>query len=157
MSASLPLATWHAVVSTATVNANLNAAWAPGLPVYNTGGIEVASGANGLYAGGLLNPIRYDQFGTPLTSTVWTGSDVLGNANNPLGAVPFPETGLTSAADGTWIQNQSGASSASLPFHVYALSTTLTVPAPEPGSIVIACMAAAGFATSVLLGHARRR
>ena len=42
----LPLTTWHAVASTVAVNAATNAP-SLGLPVYNTGGEEVAAGNAG--------------------------------------------------------------------------------------------------------------
>src|ERR1700730_10846629 len=53
LSPSLPVATWHVVGSTASINANVNAP-SGDVPVYNTQGIEVASAA-GLYTGSLLN------------------------------------------------------------------------------------------------------
>ena len=46
--------TWRAVVSTATVNANVNAV-SNGLPVYNTAGELVASSS--IYAGSLLTAV----------------------------------------------------------------------------------------------------
>ena len=75
--------TWNAVISTPTVNANTNAVSVAGLPIYNTQGIEVASGATGLYTPSLLAPVEYNQYGDlpnlqGLPVYAWTGSDTSG-------------------------------------------------------------------------------
>ena len=150
---SLPSATWDAVGSTATVNANVNAqnVMVDGsyLPVYNTQGIEV-SGIAGLYSGSLLNVVDYNQNGVLQSSVeVWTGSTTAGVGdgafvlgNTPEEGTEFGDSQLKTAA---WIeflrQNSTAAHT------LYALSTPLTVPTPEPATITLL-----GSALSLLAG-----
>ena len=85
---SLPNTTWNAVVSTNTVNANVNAPSAPGVPIYDTQGELVASGATGLYTSNLLLPILYNQNGDAIfDDSIWTGSTSAGVADQPLGGI----------------------------------------------------------------------
>ncbi|MEX0978188.1 MAG: hypothetical protein WDZ48_05025, partial [Pirellulales bacterium] len=55
-------ATWRAVASTDTVDANVNAP-SGALPVYNTAGQRVTGPGVGIYTGVLENLVGYDQFG----------------------------------------------------------------------------------------------
>ena len=71
---------WNAIATTSTVNAVANAPSLPGIPVYNTHGDLVASGASGLYAGTLTNAINYDQYGTLFPASVWTGDIINGGS-----------------------------------------------------------------------------
>jgi hypothetical protein len=91
---------WNAVVSTATVNANVNAPNDGSIPVYNTAGQLVANAAIPLYSGSpLINLIDYTQTGAPNAYTtygglfhpVWTGTDATGTADPdyPMGATPI--------------------------------------------------------------------
>jgi hypothetical protein len=136
LSPSLPLATWHVVGSTASINANVNAP-SGGVPVYNTQGIEVASAA-GIYTGSLLNPVASDQYGDNSSFFVWTGSTPsgVGDPNFTLGNLDTAVVGVSTLSTASWMQS-------SLPhalLHeepVYALSNILTAPTPEPATITL--------------------
>jgi hypothetical protein len=138
----LPAATWNDVGSTATVDANVNAS-SGGLPVYNTAGQLVATAGTGLYTATLVNPILYDQFGTasPANTAVWTGSGSNGtDYNNPpllgLGAsIGATAIGDPTAISANWAHDGNHIQSAALP--LYALSTAITVPTPEPATLTL--------------------
>lgn len=147
---TLPSTTWHAVGSTATVNAKDNAP-SIGLPVYNTRGELVASPATGLYTTTLLNPISFDQYGNSngleglddganVASQVWTGSTAAGTkaAGAYLGYLPVTIFGGRHTTNDDWVflaaqnptaypQNKS----------LYALSEPLTAMVPEPASLTV--------------------
>jgi hypothetical protein len=135
----LPAATWHAVASTSTIDANVNAP-SSGLPVYNTQGLEVATGATGLYTPNLVNAVNYDEFGLTGTSLVWTGSLSAGSA---VGASPMGGGLVTfgdphQASGGRWAEAIPGATSPSTILGpLYALSSPITVPTPEPASLTL--------------------
>jgi hypothetical protein len=174
----LPAATWDAVASTATVEALTNAPNATigggYVPVYNTQGIEV-SGSEGLYTPSgesPLNGIFYDQYGSAPPSVspsnyVWTGSKyggVFGTAGGAhgifteatLGGPNNPITGDDGAAYvGNWMTwDDSQSTSALLP--MYALSSVLTVPSPEPATVSLLGSALALLAGHRLFGRRRR-
>jgi hypothetical protein len=132
----LPSATWTAVTSTADgTNANVNAP-SVGLPVYNTAGQLVATSATGLYTAPLVNAVSFDQFGGRINSLVWTGSSTngLGTVGNTLGtAAPFSGVSYTALSQWIHFAVDSPSSNESL----YALSSTLTSPAPEPATITL--------------------
>jgi hypothetical protein len=138
LSSSLPAATWHAIVSTSAVNASANAPWISGLPVYNTQGIELITGAQSLYNHALLSAIQYDQSGQSDSSLIWTGSSFSGAAQGPLGGanVGLGFSGTTSL---DWIHDATSTSATQLP--LYALSGAITVPIPEPATMTLAVLA----------------
>jgi hypothetical protein len=132
---SLPVATWHAVTSTTDgTNANTNAL-SNGLPIYNTQGIEVATA--GLYTGSVLNPVSYDQFGN-LTVTIggeWTGTTPFGVGEpGHRMADQFPEVG-DSISTTFLLEAAVSPEDASLQRPLYALSSPITVPSPEPATL----------------------
>jgi hypothetical protein len=139
LSTTLPATTWHAVVSTSTVNANVNAPWVSCLPVYNTDGILVASGTTGLYTspGALLAPIFFTQDGTAKQTNVWTGSGGLGAALDPMGT-PDPGFGSSGASNLDWIHNSAVTTATQL--SLYALSGPITV--PEPTTLTLSTLGA---------------
>jgi hypothetical protein len=142
---------WHAVGSTATVHANVNAP-SSGLAVYDTRGNQVAAASTGLYTASHLTGILFDQKGqTPVQSLPWTGmSDSTGGVStSPLGSQFTAEVGNNTASNGTW----SSANSASVigNTHMYALSTPITA-TPEPGTAALL-----GSAFSALFLRRRRR
>ena len=154
---SLPSTTWHAAASTFDgTSANVNAP-SGGLPVYNTQGVQV-SGDGGLYVSRLVDNEMVDQFGnsTPNTDLVWTGGDhfgggLFGNSlGNTLGnAVIYDSPSIVFFdQEGVYFGLPTGDS---LP--VWALSGTLTVPTPEPSSIVLLSLGAIAFGA----GAIRRR
>lgn len=135
----LPAATWRAVVSTSSINANVNAP-SGGLPVYNTQGVEVATGATGLYTANLVNAIDYDQFGLTGNSLAWTGSLSNGSAAgaSPMGGALVTFGDPHQANSGHWAESVPGATSTSTILGpMYALSSTLTVPTPEPATLTL--------------------
>lgn len=131
--------TWHAVASTETANAYLNAAVYPGIPIYDTQGNLVVAASESLYAGGdFINPPMYDQYGHPTDSTlVWTGSTASGDSfyslslgdNNVEAGVP------TSPVFADFLNDTTGPAIESLP--MYGLSRSITIGAnlPEPATI----------------------
>jgi len=155
----LPAAGWHAVASTATVPAYLNAP-SIGLPVYNTQGQEVAPASTGLYTGyyqDLTNPIGFNQFGSPVGGYsdpiyVWNGSAPDGtlvggftlSTLTPYYGDPRTATyGWTVGGTG-WTNSDDG-SKHFLP--LYALSTPITV-VPEPTTVTLL-----GSALLLIGGH----
>jgi hypothetical protein len=128
---------WHAVASTATVDAIVNAP-DNGIAVYNTQGIEVATAATGIYNGGLLSPVQYNQFGNSDTAFVWTGANTSGGVvpNGQMGNDNDVEQGLSNFQDSNWIANRNVVVSSN-GFPLYALSPPITVPVPEPSSLAL--------------------
>jgi hypothetical protein len=156
LNSGLPAATWYAVGSTETVNANVNApnVMADGsyLPVYNTAGILVSSNASGgLYAGSILSPVGYNQYGSSDNAQVWTGSAADGVAEKltpTLGALGTAnvEYGAANLGGGSWLQRN--IQEPALPNPLYGLSSPITVPSPEPATITLF-----GSALSLLAGY----
>lgn len=130
---------WHAVASTATVDAKDNAP--SGIyPVYNTQGQLVA--ASSIYTGSLVNAVRYDEIGLGYgieTASVWTGSDVVG-VGLPGFALGGPGTlgvtGFPGGTAGSWI-SEAHHVGLNAPLAFYALSAPITVPAPEPTTLAL--------------------
>ncbi len=153
LSTELPAgATWSAVASTDTVDANVNAPSGT-LPVYNTAGQEVAAAGVGIYTGALNNLVDYDQFGNEAAAAeannVWTGSDFTGTGipGATLGGSGDAEVGQV-ALDGTWLQLTTDIKVAEVAYSrpFYALSSAITVPTPEPASVALALFAVAALA-----------
>ncbi len=133
MNPLLPAATWAVVGSTGTVNAAANAV-SFGLEVYTTAGTKVADGF--LYSGFLVAPVDFDQFAGPVFANPWTGSLADGSAAAfPLGS-ETPYFGDTSSTTPPWLSSDFEPP-ARLEFPFYALSSPITVTAPEPSSIAL--------------------
>jgi hypothetical protein len=148
----LPHTTWHAIASVPGVDAQVNAP-SFGVPVYNTHAILVSPADPDLYhwsAGGVLNPILYDQFGTAYdpgpssNALVWTGTDRfgVGRSGVRLGEEfpPFGVAGVGSAkyASTQWVVEALGVVTDTHP--LYALSDLITVVetvVPETASLTI--------------------
>jgi len=122
--------TWHAVVSTSTVNANVNAPFVLGAFVYNTLGYAVANANYGIYQTQLQAPIdgtQHGPSGTIMYTAVWTGSDYLGNALNTVGSGSSVVTyGDSGSATGNWAN--AGTASSSVAFSIYGISSPIVVP-----------------------------
>jgi hypothetical protein len=147
LSSELPSgATWHAIASTDTVAANVNAPDIPGIPVYNTGGELVRIASQSIYGSGLNEAIHFDQFGASADGTAWTGSDVQGNPDSiftfslALGNTDLlgaATTGASSTVGGFWIDQGEDASTAlSELLTLYALSEPITF-VPEPSTLTL--------------------
>jgi hypothetical protein len=154
---ALPSATWHAVASTSSISASVNAPSFAGIPVYNTEGILVASSAAGLYSGGLVNPVEYDQFGTQTGwAFAWSGSLANGSADHVLGPPGTQPVNLgalsTNPTNSTWLNAfVGGHSDDSNPF--FALSDPINT--PEPASLALLASGAAAFGGLRLLRRRR--
>jgi hypothetical protein len=148
-------ATWNAVASTDSVDANVNAP-SGALPVYNTAGQQVVGPGVGLYSGALDNLVAYDQFGNFATvaqeENVWTGSDYqgFGIPDATLAASSGDTEVGRLALDATWLEFQLEPQFGEVTFSkpLYALSTAIEVPVPEP-----ATMALLGIAILLGAGH----
>ena len=161
---TLPATTWKALASTQSVSAASNiscgAACDSGVPIFLIDGTtEVATSANALFAGAILNTISELETGTDAVSTlgflayVWTGSNPDGTA-----ATGF-ELGRSRAVNGTAngllgsMITLSDDPSANL-HSLFAISGDITsnTNVPEPGSLALL-----GTAVLGALGMRRRR
>jgi hypothetical protein len=141
LKASHPSLTWQAVASTAAVNAIVNAP-DNGVAVYNTQGIELATAATGIYNGGLLNAVQYNQFGNTESGLTyidaWTGTNASGGGvlGEQLGST-YPVEGYYTSSAG-WIDEGNDADGFGINtdyYPLYALSSPITV--PEPATITL--------------------
>ncbi len=136
--------TWSAVGSTALVAARDNAPSQVGVPIYNTAGQLLTSGTSDLYhTWPLLAAPCYDQNGVFESTGVWTGSMDDGAPFNPLGTI----SGGTGVGGGesvglgfsnypaSWLEGTVAAPTNQ--FNLYALSSTITVPVPEPSTLAL--------------------
>lgn len=166
--------TWTVIGSTATVNANVNAPSSGS--VYTLDGTMVASSAQSLYSdqcpvsvnmcpGPLFAPIDITQLGTVLVTSVWTGSlsggvaagdPSLGYDYSYLGATADPSDdvtqGCTPDTSSFWADCDYNPSSEL--FSLYALSSEITVPTPEPEPVGLMLPA---LILPLLFGVTRRR
>ena len=148
--------TWSAIASTATIDARDNTATNPlistGLPIFALNGSEVAANNSDLWDGNLINPIETSELGLTTVSFIWSGTSATGTASSPLGSLN-PTFGTDNMTSSNWV----AISPADLPnsdrLSLYAISGILTVPVPEPNSIVLACFAVVGYG----MGAIRRR
>ncbi len=116
--------TWTAILSTNRVAANVNAP-SGGFPVYNTAGVLVSKNDN-LYSGSLASAVKYDQYGTALTSFfTWTGSDASGNPLAPVGN-PTVKLGDVISTTGNWLSDFTASEPPGATAHLYALSSPIT-------------------------------
>jgi len=155
--------TWHAIASTAAINALDNALQTA--PVYDLQGQLITATPGGLWTSNqhfLNHPIDVTELGNPLIGGyVWTGSNQLG--------MGFPEQTLgndlflvaigdLSSIFPSWIWIAAQPPDTLL--HLYALSSPLIVPyqstVPEPSSLQLGVLALAALLTWWrLIGHRR--
>lgn len=151
--------TWSAIASTATVdardNTNTNPNVGTGVPIYDVMGNLVASSNANLWTNTNSANIPYDQNGLiHPNALVWTGTDISGQAYLPLGLGDsagqgptvgfffYPGTNIDT--NQLWIQALENPYLTS-EWPLYAISGILTVPVPEPRSIVLAGIAFLGL------------
>ena len=146
---------WSAIVSTPSVNAIDNIGGASAVPIYNLAGDLVANGTAGLFSGSLMAPIDIPFCCAP----VWTGTNISGTADNPLGGTSDAgqaELGSPPQTNANWIELDVG-SEKYTSWSLYAISGVLTVPSPatstpEPVTVGVTT---AGLLT-ILLASRRR-
>jgi hypothetical protein len=130
--------TWNAIGSTATIDAQDNAPQTA--PVYDLQGRLITAIPGGLWNSPQLfldNPIDVTQSGNQLPSGyVWTGSTVNGEGLFllTLGSdYRLVSVGDLASRFPSWLDTAFQESSKS--FHIYALSSPITVPGPDPASV----------------------
>ena len=161
-------------MSTPTTNAIDNALTYTGVPIYNTAGQLIATGSS-LWSGSIQNPVGYNQFGIAIGPPsgdlfVWTGTLPGGTVSeDPVGVFTwYPKSGVWGipswgfAIDATdeWLytgttswESQGGEPPASIcSYSLYALSSPITVPVPEPSTLALLARDSLGSAGSFVFG-----
>ena len=141
--------TWTAIASTTSVsardNTDTNPNVAAGVPIYNLDDTLFAASNQDLWTTA-ASPISIptDSSGGPIMYTAWTGTTFDGvSASAALGTEnPIYGSALSSLNAEWFIISQLSASTSN---SFYAISGVLTV-VPEPGTMSLACLAAAGLA-----------
>ena len=129
---SLPTTTWTALGSTQTVSAIDNAPTYGNIPIYNTLGQLVASGSAELWSGVLENPIDGDQYGSPPTLYVWTGTLSDGTSSPGYLGSGYATIGLTNTGYAFSFAGDPTGNTLSM----YALSSPITA-VPEPATLTL--------------------
>ena len=153
-------ASWAAVGSTASEDAFDNAPSTGEYPVYNTAGQLVEPSGTSIYSHSLENPVGYDQNGNAVgLVTPWTGSNADGTPETYaalLGSTAAwtGDTTVTAYVVGGGLYGtdlnflatglQSTQNEGSLE-PMYALSSPITSPVPEPASLTLLGSALLGF------------
>jgi len=152
--------TWGAIASVVFFSAVDNTNTVPGgpsVPIYSLSDNLIASSYSDLWDGTIDSPIHVDEHGNLVNPTyVWTGtrSDGLRSRGFGLGTqipgqpIPTPVVGDTYDTGPGWINNTTADWTTRYP--LFGLSGVLTVPTPEPSSMVLACLAVAGLAVPSL-------
>ena len=152
--------TWSAIGSTrffgGHVDARDNTATNPsstGVALYNLADSLVASNNADLWDSTIANPINVDEHGAILDTLVWTGTfdDGLALFGQELGTFPSSHStstiGNSTFTDLRWVHETAAPPANRL--SLYAMSGVLTV-VPEPSSMALGCLAAAGLAVPML-------
>lgn len=150
---SLPAATWSAVASTYYgVDANVNAPMYNDIPIYNTLG-QMLGGGSSSWDEAFLDTWVYDQYGGNLgTQEVWTGTDLGGVAGGSEGDSfryslggdsPYIGSIVPSGWMNGWLDNADGNPPDDL--SMYALSSPITLPVPEPSTLTLLAIALLGI------------
>lgn len=152
--------TWKAIASTASVDARDNTGTNPsvgaGVPIFLLNDTKLVDDNADLWDGDLDNSLSVNQFGSPFGMLfVWTGTTPggIGYSGFELGP-PHPvldsRVGDIPSTNDFWISFAALSSSNTWP--LYALSDTLTVPIPEPSTLVLFGLGFLG-----LVGYVYRR
>jgi hypothetical protein len=165
--------TWNAVASSLTgpTEAILNApsgVFVGNIPVYNTMGREVSDGSGyGIYGplsgtgAPLLNPVGFDQFGSLSTAgglfnLVWTGSLDNGRGDTYLLGASEGMTGNPFEVGTGWLKTGNQRNRDEV-YPLYALSSPITVPVPEPSSLILLAIGALCMAGMARMRRAGKR
>ncbi len=157
---------WTAIASTDNESARDNTGTSPpgfGPPVYTLGDTLVTFADSFLWRTTnelFFNPLDYTETGDILSSLVWTGTNNEGDGFNPgppddytlgntINPRMFAMVGSSASITNTWVESGVGDFQPTF-HHLYALSGVLTVPVPEPSTMVLASLAAAGLAVPTL-------
>ena len=148
--------TWKAAVSTTSVNAFTNLGLGS-FPIYRIDGVQIATGGADLWDGSLANAINVDQYENSYGGgvTAWTGSNSNGTGYALFGGYEMGGasgnsiTGAVNSTSGSWM-TVGGPNSGNVN-RVYAFSSQLVVPVPEPASVSVALCSVA------LVGWSLRR
>jgi len=134
----------HARDNTAT-NPDVSA----GFPIYRLDNTKIAVSNADLWDGNLLAPLNRSETMELIAGSVWTGTATDGQLDpdhnwRPLGPFFADATrGTTLAANAGWLT--AGGVDPLNELHFYAISGILTVPVPEPGTMILACLGFTGF------------
>ncbi len=153
--------TWRALVSNGmpAQDAVDNTGGYSPVPIYLVDGTKVASlytkSAGGMWSGSLQNAVDEDILGSPVSATVWTGTNPDGtSSSNPVGSSTVTD-GSSSSTDAGWVS--SGVANSGDFASLYGISTILIVPpsaVPEPSTLG---MAATAFLVGLAYARVRRR
>ena len=160
LNAMLPAGTtWSAITSTYSdgISASTNAPTYAGVPIYDTRGDIIVPSTGSLWSGTLQNPIYYDQAGrADMYSYVWTGTNPDGSpAEYTLGGPSgWSEFGHPAISEYEWVA--CGQNLQTYTYSVYALSSVITVPVPEPSALAMLASGLLGVAGVSGVAYVRR-
>ncbi len=143
---------WTAIASTPDVDARDNTNTNPfidgaGVPIYNLAGSRLALGYADLWDATLENPVGVDEFANPTTTDVWTGTGIFGEEDfNTLGlGLAIVTAGKVTQSNASWIRGATLANTGQA-LSIYAVSSVLTVPIPEPTTGLLLGLAVGAWA-----------
>ena len=124
-----------------------------GVPIYTVGDTLLAVNNGDLWDGSIANMLAFTEHGNFLSTFAWTGTAPDGTAAFVeffppafLGGGPGVMRGVTTSTTLDWVT--AGGAGVSSSHSLYAMSGVLTV-VPEPSTIVLMTLAAAGLAVSL--------
>ncbi len=126
---------WHVLGSTAAVSAlSRDPATGSSSPIYKLNGVLIATSGADLWDGNIASPLDINELMNTLVTAAWTGTDSNGVTNNPLGTAT-PSAGVSNFTNATWMIGFGAGNNNNLA--LYAISETMTVPAPEPATMAV--------------------
>ncbi len=152
--------TWTAVASTYNENSEMGSAAnqassTTNIKIYDTHGDFLEPNFPSLFSDAAFKGPLYDQFGAAAPDTVvWTGSEPSGDYwsgdENSLGEI-YPVAGIIGTGNGSWMDGYvPGNIYYTSDQPLYAISSPITVPVPEPASLALLATAPLGLAVVYL-------